>query len=57
MSQMDNNREIKVTKLTEADNIGAYMPTFEHLIQAYKVPHERWAFKIVPKLVGKALQA
>ena len=33
------------------------MPTFEYLIQAYKVPHEWWAFKLVPKLVGKALQA
>ena len=54
---MDHDREIKVTKLTEADNIEAYVPTFEYLIQVYKVPHEWWAFKLVPKLVGKALQA
>ena len=26
-------------------------------MQAYEVPQERWAFKLVPQLVGKAQQA
>lgn len=56
-SHVDRDREIKVTKLTEADNIEAYLTTFEHLMQAYEVPQERWAFKLAPQLVGKAQQA
>ena len=47
----DCNREIKVTKLTEADDIGAYLTTFERLMQAYEVPQERWAFKLAPTSV------
>ena len=54
MSRMDRGREIKVTKLTEADDVEAYLTTFEHLMQAYQVPQERWAFKLAPQLVGKA---
>jgi len=51
------DREIKVTKLTEADDIEAYLTTFERLMQAYEVPQERWAFKLAPQLVSKAQQA
>ena len=54
---MDRDREIKVTKLTEADDIEAYLTTFERLMQVYEVPQERWAFKLAPQLVGKAQQA
>ena len=48
MSRMDHDREIKVTKLTEADDIKAYLITFERLMQAYEVPQEQWAFKLAP---------
>ena len=56
-SRMDWDREIKVTKLTEADDIEAYLTTFERLMQAYEVPQEWWAFKLAPQLVGKAQEA
>ena len=57
MSQMDRDKEIKVTKVTEADNIEAYLTKFERLMQAYEVPQEQWAFKLAPQLVGNAQQA
>ena len=57
VSRIDRDREIKVIKLTEADDIEAYLTTFEHLMQAYGVPQEQWAFKLAPQLVGKAQQA
>ena len=57
VSRIDRDREITVTKLTEADDIEAYLTTFERLMQAYEVPQERWAFKLAPQLVGKAQQA
>ena len=50
----DHDREIK---LTEADDIEAYLITFESLMQAYEVSQERWAFKLAPQLVNKAQQA
>ena len=52
----DRDCEIKVTKLTEVDDIEAYLNTFECLMQAYEVPQERWAFKLAPQLVSKAQQ-
>ena len=38
MSRMDRDREIKVTKVTEADDIEAYLTAFKRLMQAYEVP-------------------
>ena len=33
---------IKMTKLTEEDNIEAYLTTFEHLMKAYEIKEEQW---------------
>ena len=49
--------DVKVTKLTEEDDIQAYLTMFEHLMQAYDVQEEQWAFKLVLQLVGKAQHA
>ena len=49
--------EAKVSKLTEADDIEAYLTTFERLMGAFSVPKERWVFKLAPQLTGKAQQA
>ena len=46
-----------LSKLTEEDNIEAYLTTFEHLMKAYKIKEERWAFELAPQLVGKVQQA
>ena len=55
--KMERNRDVKVTKLTEEDDIEAYLTTFERLMNAYDIQEERWSFKLAPQLVGKAQQA
>ena len=49
--------EAKVSKFTEADDIEAYLTTFERLMGAFSVSKERWVFKLAPQLTGKAQQA
>ena len=51
------SRDPKVAKLTDADDIEAYMVTFERLMSAYDVPANRWVFKLAPQQSGKAQQA
>ena len=53
----ENDKDVKVTKLTENDDIEAYLTTFERLMLAYEVKKEKWAYKLAPQLVGKAQQA
>ena len=57
LRSIEKDREVKVTKLTEADDIEAYLTTFERLMKAYEVPRNRWSYKLAPQLVGKAQQA
>ena len=51
------DRDVRVSKLSENDDIKAYLLTFERLMEAYKIRPERWAFKLAPNLIGKAQQA
>jgi len=53
----DKEHDVKVPKLTEEDDIEAYLTTFECLMQAYEIPEAKWAYKLAPQLVGKAQQA
>ena len=53
----DNDKDVKVQKLTENDDIVGYLTTFERLMKAYEVKRERWAFKLATNLIGKAQQA
>lgn len=55
--KLERDRDVKVAKLTEEDDIEAYLTTFERLMKAYEVKKERWSFKLAPQLVGKAQQA
>ena len=50
-------RDVKFTKLTEADDVEAYLTTFERTMSAFKVPREQWVYKLAPQLTGKAQQA
>ena len=50
-------KDVKVMKLTEEDDIEAYLTTFERLMVAYEVRKDRWAFRLAPQLSGKAQQA
>ena len=49
--------KVKLTKLTESDDIKAYWTMFERMMEAYKVPEGRWSFKLAPMLTGRAQQA
>ena len=48
---------LKLTHLSEQDDVEAYLTTFERMMVAYDIKEARWAFKLVPQLTGKAQQA
>ena len=52
LSRSEN--DIKLQKLTESDNIEAFLTTFERMMLAYEIGQERWAYKLAPNLTGKA---
>ena len=45
---------LKLTKLTEKEDIEAFLKTFERMMEAYEIDADRWAFKLAPQLTGKA---
>ena len=49
--------KVKLSKLTESDDIEAYLTTFERMMAAYGIPNDRWSFKLAPMLTGRAQQA
>ena len=53
----EQDKDVKLPKLTESDDIVAYLTTFERVMKAYEVKEERWVFKLATNLVGKAQQA
>ena len=57
LMKLEKDPGVRVAKLTEEDDIEAYLTTFERLMTAYEVKRERWAFKLASQLVGKAQQA
>ena len=57
VGRMETERNVKVAKLMEEDDIEAYLTTFERMMRAYEVKRERWAYKLAPQLSGRAQQA
>ncbi len=51
------DEKVKLTRLTESDDVEAYLTTFERLMQAHGVDATRWAYKLAPQLTGRAQQA
>ena len=49
--------QIKLTKLSESDDVEAYLTTFEGMMEAYRVEKSKWAYLLAPQLTGKAQQA
>ena len=43
------DREAKVSKLSEDDDIEAYLTTFERMMVAFAMPKERWVFRVAPR--------
>ena len=40
---------LRLTRLTEQDDIEAYLLTFKHMMEAYEIPQARWSFKLAPQ--------
>ena len=55
--QAAKDKDVRVAKLMDADDVEAYLTTFERQMVAYEVPRRRWTFKLAPQLSGKAQQA
>ena len=53
---MQPQPDIFFRKLTEADDIEAYLTTFELLVTSASLDRQYWAFKLAPYLTGKAQQ-
>ena len=53
----DETEHMRLTRLSDGDDIEAYLTTFERMMEAYGVSRERWPFKLAPQLTGKAQQA
>ena len=49
--------ELKLTKLSNSDDIEAYLTTFERMMGVFEVDRAKWAFKLAPQLTGRAQQA
>ena len=43
--------------LSDAEDIEAYLTTFERMMAVYGVEEDRWAFKLAPQLTGRAQEA
>ena len=53
----DPAEHIKLTRLTEADDVEAYLTTFEPLMQLGHIAEESWTLRLAPQLTEKAQQA
>ena len=53
----EKDRDVKLAKLSETDDIEAYLTTFERLMVSYEIKPDRWVYKLAPQLTGKAQQA
>ena len=46
--------QLKLTKLTDQDDIEAFLTAFERTMGVFGIGKNRWAFKLAPQLTGKA---
>lgn len=49
--------QLKLTKLSESEDIEAYLITFERMMEVYEIAKEKWTFQLAPLLTGKTQQA
>ena len=57
LSRDEDRDRLKLSKLTESEDIEAFLTTFERMMRVYGVKEDRWAFKLAPQLTGRAQQA
>ena len=48
---------LKLTKLSESEDVEAFLTAFERAVEAHGVERDKWAVLLAPQLTGKALQA
>ncbi len=53
----EKDRDVKLTKLAETDDIEAYLTTFERMMTSYEIPANRWVYMLAPHLTGQAQKA
>ena len=51
------DREPRLARLEDSDDIEHYLLTFERLAEVYQWPKEDWAIHLIPLLTGKARSA
>ena len=49
--------KLVLTKLTDAEDIEAFLTKFERLMTVYGVAEDCWAIKLAPQLTGRALES
>ena len=49
--------QIRLARLTEADDIESYITTFERMMRMGDIAEETWTLRLAPQLTGKAQQA
>ena len=54
---LTSGEHLRLTKLSDQDDIEAYLTTFERMMKAYKVEKAKWVYLLAPQLTGKAQQA
>ena len=52
-----DDKDVKLTKLSDSDDVEACLTTFERMMAAFEVDKTRWVFKLAPQLTGKVQQA
>ena len=52
-----SEQTVKLTKLSESDDVEAYLTTFERMMEVYQVDKRKWAYLLAPELKGKMQQA
>lgn len=46
-----------LSKLSEEDDIEAYLTTFERMMMGYSIEKEKWSYRLAPNLTERAQQA
>ena len=41
--------ELRLTKLTETEDIESYLTTFEGMMEVHGIEEDRWAFRLAPQ--------
>ena len=53
----ENDKEVKISKLMEQEDIVSYLTMFERQMTAFEIKKEKWAYKLASGLSGKAQKA